>query len=134
MRLRIFKSVLLPAPFRPMIPTISPCLNLKGNIFESPEIRLLQLLLTAGPKPGDRCPHRTLNGVTQTFPVGSRVADRVTFAEIFNCNDRIGHGRKEQLAPSIHSNYVSEGLLGFSKIPDARANKKDHFNHCVSKP
>ena len=37
MRLRIFSSVLLPAPLRPMMPRTSPSLDLEVDILERPE-------------------------------------------------------------------------------------------------
>ena len=38
MRDRIFSSVLLPAPLRPMMPTTSPSVDLEGDVLERPEL------------------------------------------------------------------------------------------------
>ena len=37
MRERIFSSVVLPAPLRPMMPTTSPSLHVKGDVLERPD-------------------------------------------------------------------------------------------------
>ena len=37
MRERIFSSVLLPAPLRPMMPTSSPAIDLEGHIAKGPD-------------------------------------------------------------------------------------------------
>jgi hypothetical protein len=41
MRLRILRSVLLPAPFRPTTPSTSPCLDLEIEVLECPESLLV---------------------------------------------------------------------------------------------
>ena len=59
MRERIFSSVLLPAPLRPMMPTTSPRLDLEGDVPERPERRRLLVAAARRRRRGQEVSFRT---------------------------------------------------------------------------
>ena len=117
MRLRIFSSVLLPAPFRPMMPTTSPRLTSKETSFSAqkssadfPEAgdRRSEVVQSSESETGLTADHRPLTSLQKlkrsfqflcdyipqgdiALPLGL-VCDPVFLAQIFDRNNRFAHG------------------------------------------
>ena len=107
MRDRIFSSVLLPAPLRPMMPTTSPALRLERDVAQRPE-RFGVWLDAAGPRDFDaldeRSRRRLCDRVAQRPVAGLRVSPmRYCLPRPFDLQCQFAHARVYTISANVFS-------------------------------
>ena len=97
MRERIFSSVLLPAPLRPITPTTSPALDLEGHVHERPKrviiaARGISIAMYQRPGGAGRPQQCICQGVPERSVALTSGAYAVAFAEAFYPYGNFRHG------------------------------------------
>ena len=124
MRLRIFRSVLLPAPLRPMMPTTSPLADFKAHILQRPELFSFRGRGVSAGGPAERCSKRTRQRLAECLAALAIAADEYCFER---CSTLIAMGslvcmidrRVRSNRASLTSNDVGEPALNPLEIGNA---------------